>query len=101
MNLLFLYCFKNVDVTNSKSELRQLDEKIAMSNGDLNRLKAENSKLEAELNANTGRVPIGELEARLKELKDEINEMNSKLNSLKSSNVKVITKEEKNKVLRF
>lgn len=79
-------------------ELRNLDEKIITSGADLNRLKAENSKMEAELAASKEKIPVSELEARLDELKTEIEEMNKKLKSLKSANVPVITKEEKNKV---
>lgn len=79
-------------------ELRQLDEKIALSSGELNRVRAENGKMEAELNQNKEKIPIANLEARLAELKTELDEMNAKLKSLKSANVKVITKEEKTKV---
>lgn len=82
-------------------ELRQLDEKIALSGGDLNRVKAENAKMDAELNVGKEKVPIAQLEARLNELKQETDEMNAKLKSLKSANVKPITKEEKNKVSKM
>lgn len=82
-------------------ELRQLDEKIALSSGELNRVRAENAKMEAELNHNKEKIPIANLEARLAELKAELDEMNVKLKSLKSANVKVITKEEKTKVFEF
>ena len=85
-------------MTNLKLELRQLDETIALSGGDLNRTKAENAKMESEVNSSKEKVSISTLEAKLGELRTEVDEMNAKLKSLKSANVKVISKEEKAKV---
>lgn len=85
-------------MTNLKLELRQLDETIALSGGDLNRTKAENAKMESEVNSSKEKVSISTLEAKLVELRTEVDEMNVKLKSLKSANVKVVSKEEKAKV---
>lgn len=85
-------------MTNIKSEFRQLDEKIVLSNSDLNRLKNENAKMEAELSVDKDKIPIHELKKRVSEMSEEVKELNAKLKNLKSSNVKVISKEEKIKV---
>ena len=81
-----------------KSNLRDLDEKLMLVNSDLNRMKSENSKLEANMASIENKVPIPELQKRIQEESEEVKHLKIQIKNAKALDVKVLTKEEKQKV---
>ena len=80
--------------------MRQLDEKIAITNGELNRMKSENVQLDQQLKGSQNKISTSELEEKIKDLSEEVNELSKRVGGLKSTSTKLISKEEKNKVIR-
>lgn len=78
--------------------MRDFDEKIVLSKAELIRVTQENSSMETQLKSYGDKVPINELQNRIKDVQNEIKDLEQRLNILKSSNVPIISKEEKNKV---
>lgn len=90
--------YQNEDIKNIKTNLRDLDEKIILSKAELNRISQENLKMETELKSYGDKVPVIELENRIKSIQDEIKDFQMRIDNFKSKNTKIITKEEKYKV---
>lgn len=80
--------------------MRDLDEKIVLSKAQLIRITQENLSMETQLKSYGDRVPIRELQNRIKDVQNEIKDLEQRLNSVKSCNSPLITKEEKNKVVK-
>ncbi len=89
-----------MDCSTVKNDLRQLDEKIATLNGDVNRMKSENVQLDQQLRGSQNKISTSELEEKIKDLSQEVNELNKRVSGLKTTSTKLISKEEKNKVRR-
>ncbi len=81
-----------------KSQLRDLDEQIVVSNAELTRLQNENARIESQLKSYENKVPISELKKRINELEASIADSKGRIKAIKSSDVPVVTKEEWNKV---
>lgn len=88
---------QNVDCTNLKSELRDLDEKIIVTKSDLTRLQNENTSMDNQLKGFENKVPISELKERINELKILINNDKDRLDDIKSSKVPIVSKEDRAK----
>ena len=81
--------------------MRNLDEKIALLTGDLNRMKMDNSRLENQLKSFQSKVSVSELRKKIAAETKEVRQMSDRVQNLKSSNVKVYSNEEKNKVVNL
>lgn len=91
---------QSVDGASFKADLRNLDEKVINLSGELSRVKADNARIENQLKGFESKVPIPELESKISDLDDELRELNSRVKNLKSANIKPISKEEKNKLMK-
>lgn len=78
--------------------MRDLDERIIVTGSDLNRLRGENTRMEAQMKSFDDKIPIKELEDRILEVNNELRELSSRLESIKSSSVKAVSKEEKKRI---
>jgi len=89
---------QNVDCTNLKQDLRQLEEKIIVIKGETGRIKMENNRLEGEIRNAGDKTPLPELESQIKSLFDEVESLKERLGQQKSAKVEVVSKEEKIKI---
>ncbi len=93
-----IYFLKNVDCTNLKQELRNLEERIVIAKGELGRVTVENNRLESEAKTHGDKVPLVVLESNFKKVFAEVESLKEQLGKYKSAKIEFISKEEKNKV---
>jgi len=89
---------QTTDCTNIKSDLRALDETLFTLKNEVNLVKNENGRLDAEVKGSELKVPLPELEKSAKKLETDVEELKAILAELKSTKIEVVSKEEKLKI---